>query len=530
MKNLMLMITAACATAFAAYADEEITMVEKEITSITVPFGIRSYTPSNKDVVRIEKTSESSLRLTALASGRCDLEVRGDMDMTQKFQISVGGDLPRTLATLRRELEKIPEVHADIIGNSIRIDGEIKSISKWNYFMKVIKGRDYVGVVRNFAEFTPGDDLLKKMKENLQQCGFAVTFTAHTGEPSSWKANCVALSYNNVNRTMNVQAKVYTPEQQAMIKSCIDREKNWIAVDRETKDSKTAFDDEYQVRLNMQVIVAKPIIRLSVAYMAISETEARKIGNSLANKGEGALQLTGVFDVLRDLVHGNNTRNTASIGASLGITTRFLAQNGISRISDTGYTLVESWAKDGAKFKSGGTRFVKIYGRDVADLKEIEYGFTINAKGGMVDDANMSLDFDFGISTIIPMDDETYDRKEDLSKQKISCPIGRTTLISGFMDMVDRRTPPSGIPFLRSTPILNWFVADSGSEIADRRLVLMICPEIVDNTQEAKPDVNKEINIRVQDQGAKPTKEVLDEREKDEGFTGFWSWLNWFTF
>ena len=527
MKKLITMLMAACAVTFAVVADEEIKMVEKEITSITVPFGIRSYTPSNKDVVRIERTSDTALRITALKKGRCDLEVRGDMDMTQKFQIDVGDDLARTLANLRRELERMPEVHADIIGNSIRIDGEVKAIKKWNYLMKVLKGYP---ATRNFAEFTPGDELLVKMKENLQQCGFDVVFTPFTGEPNAWKANCVALSYNKVNRTMNVQAKVYTPEQQAQIKACIDREKNWIAVDKETKESKTAFDDEYQVRLNMQVVVAKPIVRLSVAYMAISEEDVKKIGNKKATSdSEDFLGIGASLGVLTDLVHGNgHSTRSAQVGAGLNVFTRFLAQNGISRKSDTGYTLMESWSKDGAKFKSGGTRFVKVYGRDVAELKEIPYGFTIDAKGGMINDAEMALDFDFGLSTIIPMDDETYDRKEELSKQKINCTIGRTTLVSGFMDLVDKNTPPSGLPFLRSTPILNWFVADSGKEVAVRRLVIMICPEIVDNTQDAKPDVNKEINIRVQDQASKDTDQVLKEREESEGFSGFWSWLNWF--
>ena len=147
----------------------------------------------------------------------------------------------------------------------------------------------------------------------------------------------------------------------------------------------------------------------------------------------------------------------------------------------------------------------------------------------MIDDKTMSIDFDFGISTIIPMDDQTYDRKEDLSKQKINCTIGRTTLIGGFMKMVDERMPPSGLPFLRSTPILNWFVADSGKNLEDRRLVIMICPEIVDSTRDVKPDVDKEINIRVPEQAAKDTDLVEKERKEANGFTGFWSWLNWFT-
>ena len=520
MKKIITMLIASVA-AVIAVADEEVTMVEKEITQITVPFGIRSYIPSNKDVVRIEKTSDTSLRLTALKTGRCDIEVRGDMELTQKFQISVGGDLPKLLDTLQRELETVPEVHARILGESIRIDGEVNSIKKWNYLMKVIKAYPSI---RNFAEFTPGPDILVRMKESLRQCGFDVVFTPFEGDPKTWKANKVALAYSKVNRTMTIQAKVYTPEQQKLIDDCLRSEKRWLFIDAKDKEQ---FDDEMQVKANIQVFVDKPLVRLSVAYMAIGEQDIRKIGNREANVGDGPLQLTGVFDIFRDLLKDRNTGKTADIGASLGVTTRFLAQNGISRISDTGYTLIESWAKDGAKFKSGGTRFVKVYGRDIAELKEIPYGFTIDAKGGMLNDATMSLDFDFGLSTIVPMDDETYDRKEDLSKQKINCPIGRTTLVSGFMDLVDRNTPPSGIPFLRSTPLLNWFVADSGREVSDRRLVIMICPEIVDNTQDKKPDVDKEINIRVQDQASKETDQVIEERKR---FKGFWSWLNWFTF
>jgi hypothetical protein len=535
MKKLIMMLVAAGA-ALCGWSDDEISLVETEMTQVTVPFGIKSYMPSNKDVVRIEKTSDSALRLTALKVGRCDLEVSGDNDLRQKFQITVRPPLAYELKNLQRELERVPEVHCTIVGDTIRIDGEVKSIKKWNYMMKVIKG---YGKVRNFAEFTPGPEILLRMKESLQQSGFDVVFERHAGEPESWKANCVALEYSKVNRTMTVQAKVYTPEQQAMIMACLKSEKRWLVVDQSDKE---AFDDEIQIKGNIQVVVAKPIVRVSVAYMAIGESDLKKIGNPNANNsdGDGVLNMSGVFNTLYSLIPGGSDssgarigrhgNNTAQVGASLNVFTRFLAQNGISRISDTGYTLIESWAKDGAKFKSGGTRFVRVYGRDVAELKEIPYGFSIDAKGGMVDDSSMSLDFNFELSTIIPMDDGTFDRKEDISKQKISCQIGRTTLVSGFMDMVDKRTPPSGLPFLRSTPMLNWFVADSGKEVTDRRLVIMICPEIVDSTQDAKPDVNKEINIRVQDQAAKDTEQVEKERKAEKGFSGFWSWLNWFTF
>jgi type II secretory pathway component GspD/PulD (secretin) len=233
---------------------------------------------------------------------------------------------------------------------------------------------------------------------------------------------------------------------------------------------------------------------------------------------------------MREFIGGTtgNTRGQ-SIGATLDVTAGFLKQNGISRISDTGYTLLESWDPTGAKFKSGGTVFVKVAGADAADLKEVPYGFTINAKGGLVDAETMSCDFDFTISSIVGKDGDSIERQEESSKQKISLPIGKTTLIGGRKGLIDQNTPPSGLPILRNTPVVNWFVADSGKSVSDRRLVIMVCPELVDNTQDAKPDVDKEINIRVQDQGAKDTDQVIEER-KEEKHSGFWYWLNWFEF
>ena len=89
---------------------------------------------------------------------------------------------------------------------------------------------------------------------------------------------------------------------------------------------------------------------------------------------------------------------------------------------------------------------------------------------------------------------------------------------------MDNRTSPSGLPLLRNTPMLNWFVADSGTELTDRRLVIMVCPEIVDNSQDGNLKVEEEINLPVTVEGAKPTEQREEERNEKRGF---WSWL-WF--
>ena len=430
--------------------------------------------------------------------------------------------LPQTLTALRRELKCLSEVKADIFGETIRIDGEIKSIKKWNYLMKVLKAYPNV---RNFAEFSLSAELFAKMKENLTEMGFTVTFVPHVGEPNSWKANCVAISYDKEKDAMTVQANVYTPQQQDMLKSYIGHEMEEIATINEKKDSMKAVANDLPVRLDMQVVVAKLNVRLSVAYMAIGESDLQKIGNSQPATGDGALQRSGgAFDVLRDLVCGSNSCNTARVGTPLDITMRSFSQAGITRMSDMGHAFMESWSMDGVKFKSGGTVCAKV-GMKNPTLIELAYGVLVNVKGGLVDASMMDLYFDFNFRTIVPTKDGGYDCREDISMQQILCPIGQTTFVRGTVDMVDKNTPPSGIRFLRTRSPLNWFLDDSGKVVSDRRVVIMVCPEIVDGTQQL--NTGHEINIRV------PAPDLNANCDGDDGskkFTGFWSWLNWFMF
>ena len=517
---------------------EQISVVENESITITAPFAVKSFAPSNKDVAKIDALGGTSLRVTALKRGRCDLDVSGDNGLTQKYEITVVGDLASVLETLTMDLDTVPEVRAEIRGNFIRLDGEVSSIQKWEYLTKVIA--NYGNSIKNFAKFYPGTEILLRLKDTLEQAEFKVQFNRFEGDYHKWPYRTVALDLNKKTRVLNVQARLLNEQQRVSILSILKSEP-WLSVnvDDDWKKPVDMPEDKapYAISTLLGLYIDKPVIRLSVAYMAIGESDLDQIGNPNAVQGNGVLGLDGAFGVLREFVHGTtvNTRGQ-SIGASLDVTARFLKQNGISRVSDTGYTLLESWDPEGAKFKSGGTRYVKTGGANGpgstfvgnSDVKEIPYGFIINAKGGLLDETTMSCDFDFSISTIVYLlGEDSYDRKEDTSKQKISLPIGRTTLIGGFKDMVDKNTPPSGLPVLRNTPILNWFVAESGKSVTDRRLVMMVCPEIVDNTQDVKPDVDKEINIRVQDQGSKTTDEVIEERKP---FSGFWSWLNWFTF
>ena len=534
MKKLLMALMAMAASA-AAYAVNvtQVSVVENEITSIDVPFSIRGYSPSNKDVVRIEPSSDRALRITALKRGRCDLEVRGDEGISQKFEITVLGDLATELETLTSELDRVQEVRATIVGNSIRIDGEISAIDNWEYLMKVL--RSYGGSVRNFVTFTPGPEVLLRMKETLQQAGFAVVFKPLGNDRKAWKANTIALALNKKTRIMTIQGRVYTPEQQALLTQCLKSER-WLSLNL---DADKFGDDDFRIRGMVDVFVDRPQIRIGLAYMAIGDSDIQRIGNPNAPAGsvlnvQGLAQSLGQLfrDGARDSIGGGQRRSSAhtvGYGATVEVLARFFKNNGISRISNTGYTVMESWDKDGASFKSGGKIYKEVSGLNAGDLKEIEYGFLLKTQGGVVgsgDAVDMTIDFEMSRPIGYTMED--FAVSEDKTKQKLVLPLGKTTFIGGVKMLEENRTSPSGLPFLRSTPLLNWFVADSGKDLNDNRLVIMICPEIIDNSTGEKIDTVKEVDMSVTTEGAKTAEQREDEKRPFSG--GLWNPLNWFAF
>ena len=538
MKRIGVLLVA-CVIGIFTHADEgrpeSVTVVENHSTIITVPFAVRQYAPANKDVARIESVSDTILRVTGLKPGECDLDVMGDNGLQRKYTVKVEGDLVSVLDVLTQDLDSVPEVHAEIRGHFIRIDGEVSSIAKWEYLVKVISS--YEGVVKNFVRFFPGPETLTRLQETLEQANFKVQFKRFTGESKTWPYGVVALDLNKKTRVLSVQANCLQAAQRVSILSILNGEP-WLAVNIDEdwkKPVKVPPEKEpYIIHTLLDLPIASPTIRMSVAYLVIGEKDLQTLGN---RNGAGPV-LQGTFGTIQNLLHGGgNHGNQAQLSLGLDSVIEMFAENGISRVSQKGYTTMKSWDGKGAHFKSGGTVHVKtgasVQSGGVAvsasgDLKPIPYGFDMRAKGGLETPDTVSIDMNMSISSVAPMGDSgDYDQKEDSTEQTISCKLGKTTLVSGFAQLLDANTPAKGFPIFRHTPLLQWFVAESGKEVSDRRLVMMIYPEIVDMSRDGDLNVDREINIPVTTEAEKTTDQRLEERKEH---TGFWSWLNWFTF
>ena len=160
------------------------------------------------------------------------------------------------------------------------------------------------------------------------------------------------------------------------------------------------------------------------------------------------------------------------------------------------------------------------------DLKEVPYGFDVKVSGGLRTEKTAEITLDVNISSVGSTGGGVIDQKTDQTKQTLVFPLNKTTVIGGFGQMFDEKTL-NGLPILRNTPFLSWFVSEDGRSVSDRRLLFMVYPEISASTVDGSIDLENEIVLPTRTDASKSIDERLEERKRH---SGFWSWLDWFAF
>jgi type II secretory pathway component GspD/PulD (secretin) len=101
--------------------------------------------------------------------------------------------------------------------------------------------------------------------------------------------------------------------------------------------------------------------------------------------------------------------------------------------------------------------------------------------------------------------------------------MNKTVVLGGLKDLVEG-TSKAGLPILRNTPILQWFVSESGNAQSDMQLLILISPRVQTNDTQIKIPPSA-LTANTLDQAEKTNKQRIDEEKR---FHGFWFWLNWF--
>ena len=485
-----------------AQEQERISMSVGDLKMLETPFNIESYTltPKGKFIsVEVDKSVENRINVTAHEQGECVLQVNGPK-ISKIYNISVLSNIRKILTKLRSDLQDLTELDISINQDNIVIRGSISSHEKWLFLKKALASYDEK-VVRNFATFKPSLDTIISLKKTLTEAGYEFSEKKEC-EPGQ-------LYMKVTPAALLISGEVMSEGELNEIKEILSTQ-SWLSFDSNASSS------EGKTRCIMNVKVIQSQIAVDVAFIGLTRTDADNLGST------GTLQATFSASRLINLLHGGVENKTATFGGTMEKTLEFLAKNGVTRQHKAGTVTFTNNSPNGGHIKVGGTVFVPVVGKDSGDVKEISYGFDVTVKGSQINKRQFNLNFSVENSQM----KSNLHREENIIQTDRICELDKTAVMGGYKSVTEGLSK-SGLPILRNTPVLKWFVANDEENKEEVELILLACPRI------AKYDPNAEIDISVTEQVShivpeekKTLKEVEEDRKKHKGF---WSWLNWFS-
>ena len=503
MKKFLLLATFIF-SAFQLLADsEKINMIIGSTKSIQVPFVIDSYKiiPAKSGVIKVEAT-ESHIRLMASAIGEVTLLVSGG-GMQKDYTVTVRSDLAKILRKLRNDLDSLTELDISTNEDQIVIRGNVSDPEHWKHLMKVLP--NYSGKCVNFAKFVPSAQTVMRLKKMIQDAGYVFC------KPGTQPA------LGELSMSMNADAVIITGEMHSQkdvdkIRQLLSTQ-TWLVIGGKTD---TALG-KVQGIVNLSVI--ESVLQVDIVYVGISDSDSRKVGSNTIPVGNFSAQ--GLYDIVAGKGGGS-----AVINGNMNATVKFLAANGVTRTYNAGHVSFANNDPKGGTLHTGGTVYVKVNGVENGSLQNIEYGLKINVKGGLISPNRTTLTLDLNNSALLGSDGSSYTLSQDSTKQTVICDLNKTIVLAGSNKIV-QDTSKSGLPVLRNTPVLKWFVSEDVNSQTETKLLVLACPRLV----KFNPDV--QINIPLEETTAPAYRDgKRDNRvrqEENKRYRGALGWLNWFS-
>lgn len=499
-KSVIVLALALCACLGFAQEAERVSLGVGVLKVVDLPFPMQNYRMSSPDIIKLETFSEKQLRIIGQKQGTCELEVIG-AGMTKHFSVTVVDNIRQVYDKLKVDLDTLPELDISINQDYIAIKGEVSSIKNWEHLQKVLPM--YKDMCKNYATFRPAPEMVLNMKKLLEQSGYVVSDTPIPTEPGK-------IGFQFAQNVITVTGSVYHPADLANIKTLFSTQ-NWISTEGVASDGK--------VRLIMNLKVEPTMIDVGTVYVGVTKSEGERLGSK--NNSFFGFDPKGLYDIVKGSGSGSAVMN---IG--LGSMIQFMADSGVTRFKTAGHLtfISNNESKKEATFHNGGTMYIKVSGQNTGDLKEVQYGLQMTVSGGLIGGNKAKLDLTIERSDPPQLNGAgDYGQNKSKVSTSVICDMNKTVVLGGLKDLVEG-TSKSGLPILRNTPILQWFVAEDGNSLSDMQLLILVSPRVQTNDTQIKLPPSAE-TANTLEKAEKTNKQTIQEEKR---FHGFWYWLNWF--
>ena len=491
-----------CFVFLGAWADdiEKFSITINGVKHLKLPFALESYRLSPKNKVVVEEVSKTQIRIVGKEIGETNLTVTG-AGITKDYIITVKSNIGNVLKRLRSDLDSLPELDLSINDNYIVIRGTVSNPTNWQHLQKVLPL--YGNNVHNFAVFQPAAETILDLKKVLTESGF--TF-AQPGAPPKPGELSLVISSNNI----VISGELYSKDSKEKVIGILKMQP-WLAIDNAPDMEKG------QIQGIVNLSVMETVLQVDIVYVGITETEAKNLGTGSPPTAQAN------FGILYDLITGRGTGKNAQFGGNMEATVQFLASNGVTRKYQAGHV---SFANGGTgTLHTGGTISVKVSGVENGSLQDIDYGLNISVTGELLDARRTRLKLSLTNTSAVTADGDSYTREVDTTTQTVLCDLDKTVVVAGSRK-ISQLTQKSGLPILRNTPVLNWFVSGDVDSENDTRLLILACPRLV----KFNPDVQIDIPLEQETTPVyRNARRDNNERiEEEKRYRGWLSWLNWF--
>lgn len=453
----------------AALPTESVTISQDEVRTLEVPFEIIGYESSSKSV-KILRSKGRRLEIKGVEPGYADISLNSN-SMSKTFKVHVTNSLASLYRDLCKDISDFSEVTAEMSHNAITLRGEISKYSRYLAFMNILD--KYRDSYRNYVAYKPGPEMFDSLRRQLVDAGFKV----ENDIPK--KAGTVGMKISS--GILTFYGRMLCDNDIEEIKKIVSSQK-WLS----------AGPNPTEVVYNLEVDDTQ--LDVNVVIVGVTRSQLARMGNSGANGTVLSVDLQSWFRYLAGELPpglGSDAPQKSGFGGLAYMNTgiqgaiQFFGENGVSDFRDGGHVTITSNSKgvQQAVYENGGTLNVEIHGRDVADLKEINFGLTIKVSGGLVkaDKVRLILEVEKSLAPI--KQDDDYLQRKTRSKSEIVCNLGQTAVISGQRE-ITRTKSDSGYAFLRHVPVLSSLFGYEEENVEELQLLILVSPQIAGNAVE----------------------------------------------
>lgn len=485
-----------------------ITVGEKRVLS--VPFSIDSC-KSDSSNIKIERVSGSTFEISGASPGQAVIIVHAG-GLEKEYHVTVYNSTLQTYQELSRLLEELPEITLQMYNGGLVLRGIVTQPIHWDYFRRIMQSYD--GRCDNYVSFIPDAKLVSDLKKQLADAGFPVEDKSGPEYPGK-------LTMNLTGTVLTVRGYLYSEQGVQTVQSILSAQR-WLNPDWNANN----------VTLQTDLKIAPAQIDLGVVFVGVKRTQLERFGNAQA---DGTVLTWDVVNWFKALYGGTmdaiNSHGSQHAGTSVTLKTNlkgslvFFGQNGVSDFRDAGHITLTSNGGE-SSFENGGTRQVKVYGENSADMKEIEFGLKYKAQAFLQEDNTVKLDIDLERSLPPVRDDDDYVQSKSKTKTSLICPLGQTAIIAGQKELTFTQSGPSGYAFLRHIPIINWFASSSEDKGEENQILILVSPELMhqDTQMSSRPsEENATLEQEVSERVNEEYQEVQDN-ERKSWFQRMFTW------